>query len=230
MLLGELITNYRREHKLSQRQFAEICGGITNGYISMLENNRNPSTDKPIIPSLDKLKAIARGMNISLQALLEQADDMPVDIAATGKFQDAPPTASNLTPIDQLPRHRVPLIGSIAAGKPIVAETQYDIYVDSPAQADYALTVEGDSMEPLYLNGDVVYIRELPDVDDGRVAVVILDDTAVLKHVYHIENGLLLVSENPKYPPRQATFNEYSVIRILGTVVGYTRMYKKPKA
>ena len=158
----------------------------------------------------------------------EYAAKLGVPISALEGVTDAaPPTYKNLTPIDQLPRHRVPLIGSIAAGKPIVAETQYDIYVDSPAQADYALTVEGDSMEPLYLNGDVVYIRALPDVDDGRVAVVILDDTAVLKHVYHIENGLLLVSENTKYPPRQATFGEYNVIRILGTVVGFTRMYTR---
>lgn len=81
MLIGEIIANYRREHGLSQRQFAEKCGGITNGYISMLENNRNPSTGQPITPSFDKLLRIANGMDMSLRDLIDLADDMPVDIS-----------------------------------------------------------------------------------------------------------------------------------------------------
>jgi repressor LexA len=124
-------------------------------------------------------------------------------------------------------RHKVPLIGSVAAGEPIIADAEFDVYVDSPEDADYALTVEGDSMEPLYLNGDMIYIKTQDDVDDGRVAVVLMDDTAALKHVYHAPNGLLLVSENPKYPPRNITFDDFDVIRILGIPVGYTRMYRR---
>lgn len=80
MTIGEIIRDYRQEHKLSQRQFADKAG-ITNGYISMLENNKNPSTNKPIIPSIDKLAKIAKGMGISLHELLARADDMPVDIS-----------------------------------------------------------------------------------------------------------------------------------------------------
>lgn len=81
MRIGEIISNYRHEHHLSQRQFAEKCGGITNGYISMLENNRNPSTGQPITPSFDKLLCIAKGMDMTLRDLIDLADDMPVDIS-----------------------------------------------------------------------------------------------------------------------------------------------------
>lgn len=80
MTLGEIIKLYRKEHGLSQRQFAERCGDVTNGYISMVEVGRNPATGKPIIPSIDKLYSFARGMGISLHQLVEKADDMPVYI------------------------------------------------------------------------------------------------------------------------------------------------------
>ena len=111
--------------------------------------------------------------------------------------------------------------------EPILAEQDYEAFVsvDTAIRADYALTVRGDSMEPTYLDGDVIYIREQPDVDDGQIAVVLVDDHAALKHVYHEKNGLLLVSENPKYPPMHKSFEDYECIRILGVVAGFTRMY-----
>lgn len=75
--LGELIIEYREKHKLSQRQFATVCG-LTNGFISMLEANRNPKTGKPISPSFASLKSLASAMHISLQELLEVADDTEI--------------------------------------------------------------------------------------------------------------------------------------------------------
>ena len=60
MKLGDIILNYRHEHSLSQRQFASKCNGLTNGYISMIENGLNPNSNKPIVPSLPKLKLLAK--------------------------------------------------------------------------------------------------------------------------------------------------------------------------
>lgn len=80
MNLGELIIAYRKENNMSQRQFAKKCGGVSNGYVSMLENNFNPATSKGITPSLDKLICIAAGMDMSLADLLEKADDVPSDL------------------------------------------------------------------------------------------------------------------------------------------------------
>ena len=81
MKIGELISAYRKEHGLSQRQFAKKCGGVSNGYISMLENNFNPATRKGITPTIEKLTSIASGMDMVLADLLEIVDDMPVDIS-----------------------------------------------------------------------------------------------------------------------------------------------------
>jgi len=77
MTLVEIIIKYRTEHNLSQRAFAERCG-VSNGYISMLEKNRNPSTEAPITPTLPTLRQIAKGLNMSLDELLALADDMEI--------------------------------------------------------------------------------------------------------------------------------------------------------
>lgn len=82
MNIGELILEYRSKHKLSQRQFAKKCGDISNGYISMLENNVNPATNKGITPTIDKLKLIANGMDMNLDDLFRLVDDMPVSLAS----------------------------------------------------------------------------------------------------------------------------------------------------
>lgn len=80
MLLKDIIIRYREVNNLSQRAFAARCN-VTNGYISMLENGKNPSTGKPVIPSLAKLSKIAEGMDMTLQQLLQSADDMEIDIS-----------------------------------------------------------------------------------------------------------------------------------------------------
>lgn len=133
---------------------------------------------------------------------------------------------ANVKPMNTLQPHRVPMLGEVAAGEPIVTEREYEVWVDAPMRADYALTIKGDSMNPTYLEGDVIYIRKQPNVDhDGQVAVVVLDDTATVKHVYRQKDGLLLVSDNPAYPPMFKPFDEYNSVYILGKVVGFTRMY-----
>ncbi len=79
MTLSELLVQYRLSHDLSQRQFAVRCG-VSNGYISMLERNINPSTGDPVAPSLPTLKKIASGMGVTLDTLFSMVDDMPVSL------------------------------------------------------------------------------------------------------------------------------------------------------
>ena len=133
------------------------------------------------------------------------------------------PMPANCIPVKRV---QVPMLGGIAAGEPILAEQQYDAYVEADADLDctYALRVDGDSMEPTVRYGDIVFIRQQEDVDDGRIAAVLVDDSATLKRVYHIPNGLQLLSDNAaKYPPRAVTFEDYDCIRILGLAVAFKR-------
>lgn len=89
MTLSDLVQEYRREHGLSQRQFASICG-LSNGYISMLERNVNPKTGHPVTPSLPALKKIADGMSITLTDLFTRTDDIPVDLLTEGLDETTP--------------------------------------------------------------------------------------------------------------------------------------------
>lgn len=81
MHIGEFINSYLLEHQMSQRQFAKKCG-FSNGYISMLINNSNPKTGKPLVPSLTALLSISKTMGMSLDELIDSVDDMNVDISA----------------------------------------------------------------------------------------------------------------------------------------------------
>ena len=132
----------------------------------------------------------------------------------------------NIRPMNQMHRQRVPLIGQVAAGQPIMAEEDYETFVDAPVDCDAALEIEGNSMVPTYMPGDIIYIKCRPDVSEGQVAVVLIDDTATLKHVYKRPTGLTLISDNPEYAPMMIEASEHDYIAIYGVPVGFTRIYR----
>lgn len=77
MELSEIIKSYRSEHGLSLREFSKMSG-VSNSYLSMLENGRQPRDGKPIVPTLTKLDQIASAMGIRLDDLIKMMDDSPV--------------------------------------------------------------------------------------------------------------------------------------------------------
>ena len=74
MTLREYIVKYREDHRLTQRQFAAICD-LSNTYLKVIEDNFNPKTGKPPVPSLTTIRKIAGGMGMTLQSLIETIDD-----------------------------------------------------------------------------------------------------------------------------------------------------------
>lgn len=123
-------------------------------------------------------------------------------------------------------RKRIPILGGIAAGQPIFAEEEHEAYVsvDENLQCDFALRVEGKSMEPGLHDGDIVFIRQQDDVDDGRIAAVLVDDSATLKRVTHIKGGLRLIGDNPSvFLPTDYLAKDYDNLRILGLAVAFHR-------
>ena len=79
MNIGEVVKEYRDKNKLSQRQFAQRCK-LSNGYISMLEEGKNPKTNEPIVPTIATYKKIADGMHLSIDTLFGLLDDAPIVI------------------------------------------------------------------------------------------------------------------------------------------------------
>ena len=80
MKLSDVIRNYRNEMNMSQREFSRKCG-LSNTYISFIENEKNPKTGRPLIPTLEQYRKIADGMDITVHHLFELLDDdAPVDL------------------------------------------------------------------------------------------------------------------------------------------------------
>lgn len=160
---------------------------------------------------LPRLEALADALGVSAAYLMGWDEPSP-----------ARPLPTGLLPVV---KRRIPILGHVAAGVPIMAEREYEEYEDDTygISCDYVLRVEGDSMEPRVQNGDVVYVREQPDVDDGQIAVVGVDDSVTLKVVYHLPNGLQLVSLNPKYKPMIYTQENTDYLAIIGLAVAYKR-------
>lgn len=80
MKLSAVILKYRDDMKISQREFARRCG-LSNSYISFIENEVNPKTGKPMVPTLEQYQKIASGMNMTVQQLFDLLDDeAPVDL------------------------------------------------------------------------------------------------------------------------------------------------------
>lgn len=218
MTVGEIIKKYREENKISQRQFAARCG-ISNGYISMLENGINPTTGEAPMPSLSALKNIARGMNTSLQNLLTLADDLNVNISTSAIDYEK----YGLRPIV---KKRLPLLGNIACGEPKYADEDRESYIEAGAdiEADFCLRANGDSMINARIHdGDIVFIRSMPQVENGQIAAVIIDDEATLKRVYYYpeNNMMILKPENPKYKDLIYIGQQLEDIHILGLAVAF---------
>lgn len=158
-----------------------------------------------------------------VDAMQRLADLLGVTIADLTDDQNVRmPLPAGLSPVRV---RRIPIIGHVAAGVPIMAEREYEEYEDDTygIACDYVLRVEGDSMEPRIQDGDVVYVRQQPDVDDGQIAVVGVDDSVTLKVVYHMPGGLQLVSLNPKYKPMIYTRDNTDYLAIIGKAVAFKR-------
>jgi len=211
MTLRDKLTKLKTENGLTTDALSERSG-VPKGTINKLLNGETRN------PTAQTLKRLADALGCELEYLCGKPSDIP------GVFRFGESAALPHPDLMPVHRRRIPLIGAIAAGQPMLCEKEIEITdcIDS-IHADFALRVSGDSMIGARIfDGDVVFIRRQDDVDDGQIAAVIVDDRATLKRVYHIRNGLQLLSENPKYPPMIYTYPDCESIRILGRAVSFT--------
>lgn len=118
----------------------------------------------------------------------------------------------------------VPVIGRIACGIPLLAEENVEGYaeLDKRVRADFALRCVGDSMINAHIfDGDLVFIRKQPDVENGEIAAVVIDAEATLKRVYKYRDRIELRPENPLFPVLNYEGEELEQIRIIGKAVSF---------
>ena len=220
MILGDLIKEYRREHGYSMDQFAKMSG-LSKAYISILERNVNPVNNKPVIPSLETIKAVAQAINMDFNDVIAVLDiNQPV------LLKDEPEIPPGFEPMPKM--KKVPLIGAIACGDPITAMENREGEIDVPEDisCDFALRCKGNSMIGAGIHdGDAVYIRIQPEVENGQIAAVRIGDEATLKRVYLHTDYIELRPENPDYESIIRRREEMNDVHIEGKAVGYTHWF-----
>ena len=206
MELQDVIRIRRKELGLSLEQIAQSCG-VGKSIVAKWERGDVKNIRR------DNLAALADVLRVSPLVLMEREEF-------------APNPVTDIPGIVPLPKtYTVPLLGEIACGDPILAEQNIADQIPVPEHikgADFALTCRGDSMINARIHdGDIVYIRQQPDVDDGDIAAVLIDNEATLKRVYKMPGRLQLRAENPAYPPINVEGDDLENVRILGKAIAF---------
>ena len=163
-----------------------------------------------------------RTQNLKRATIIKLAEFFGVSPAAFVGEEENIFTFENITAISE---RRIPLLGKIACGEPIQCNEEH-AFVSAPnaLDADFCLIAKGDSMIGARIHdGDYVFLRAQPTVENGEIAAVVIDDEATLKRVYYYpeEGKLILNAENSKYSPIVYVGEELNKTRILGKAIAF---------
>lgn len=204
---GNRVREKRIELNMTQEELAIKSGYTSRSSINKIELGL---VDLP----QSKISSIASALDVSPAYLL--FGFTPNNISNDTSYKEIRPVQLK----------RFPMLGEIACGKPIFANEEHQTYIDASAsiKADFCLTARGDSMTGARIfNGDIVFIKEQPIVDNGQIAAVIIDNEVTLKRWFYYpeKSKLVLQAENPKYEPYVYVGEELNVIRCLGKAVSF---------
>ena len=183
--------------------------------VKLAKNDLSQYVNGKVEPGQEKLSILGMALNVS------EAWLMGYDVSRVR--DDATPKASNILPMPEI--RKIPLLGTIACGAPVLAEEHIEGQVDIPVNihADFALTCKGDSMiNARIFDGDIVYIRQQDTVENGEIAAVLIETEATLKRVRLFDDHISLEPENPMYKPIVFWNEEMNEVRILGKAVAFT--------
>ena len=191
-MFSEILKQLRKRKGMQQIELASSLG-VSRSTIAMYEKGDR-------MPDYEMMKTIAKFFNVDLNYLYGIAPKKGVCI---------------------------PVYGSVAAGIPIEAITDIEDYEeiteDMARTGNFAaLKIKGASMEPRIVDGDVVIVRLQDDVDNGDIAIVMVNgDEATCKKIKKTPEGVLLISINPNYEPMFYTNREIEEkpVKIWGKVV-----------
>jgi len=191
------IKRLRKERGLSQSQLADALN-ISRTSIGNYEQGIRE-------PSFEMTELIADYFNVDISTF----------------FNDTQP--KNIIPIE---RRAVPMIGNVACGEPITANQEFQSYVEVGANinCDCCLKARGDSMKNIRIyDGDIVFIKRQPMVENGDVAAIIIEDEVTLKRFYYYkENNLIILKpENPEYKDLIYSGSDLERIKVFGKAVAF---------
>ena len=198
--LGSLLS----ELGISQQELADKSGVLKSSISQYLTERATPSN----------INAGKMAKVLSVDPLWLMGYDVPM----RKENSDSGTKFDNIFPIQV---HKYPLLGELACGEPIFMSEERENYVMSGTdiKADFCLIAKGDSMiNARIMDGGIVFIRRQPEVENGEIAAVAIDDEATLKRFYRDEETgtITLVAENPAYSPMVFTEESQKKFTFLG--------------
>ena len=200
--VGQRIFEARKRRKISRKEIADFL----QVHETTIKRYEDGNTKK--LPT-DRLEKIAKYLNTSIEYLM-------------GWEEEQKPQGV-----------KIPVLGTVAAGMPISAVEDILDYEEIPQSWQnqgefFALKIKGDSMEPRMESGDVVIVKQQSDANSGDTVIVLVNgDDATCKKLEKTDNGIMLVSTNPKYPPMFYSLQDIQAkpVVILGKVVELRQKY-----
>ena len=220
----------RKELKMTQKDIADQLGISYQAYSAWERGVKEPSKEK--VNRLEQLLKVPKGYFTEIEIVRlynelsnkgkNQVVEYARDLVQKEKTQQVISVSENLY------EYHVYEKMSAGIGASVYDDRNYDtVYFNEELAHDFASWVSGDSMEPKYQNGSVALIRETGFDYDGAVYAVVCNNQTYIKRVYREENGLRLVSINPKYEDIFITYDEDP--RVVGIIVGNFMPLKEGK-
>ena len=224
MYQPEKLKSRRKELKLTQKEIADQLGISYQAYSAWERRVKEPSKEK--VQRLEQILKVPKGYfteieivrlyNILSNKGKNQVVEYARDLVQKEKTQQVISVSENLY------EYHVYEKMSAGIGASVYDDRNYDtVYFDEELAHDFASWVSGDSMEPKYQNGSVALIRETGFDYDGAVYAVVCNSQTYIKRVYREEEGLRLVSINPRYDDIFISYDEDP--RVVGVIVGTFR-------
>lgn len=208
ILMLELYKNIKRRRqqlKMTQTDLALKMGYADKSMIAKIEKG---NVDLP----QSKILAFANVLETTPGELM-------------GWDYEAEPTET-VDNIYKLNKIKLPMLGKVACGEPIFADEDRESYImiGTDIGADFCLQCQGDSMINARIHdGDIVFVKKTDIVENGEIAVVIIDDEATLKRFFYYreQNLVILKPENPKYQDIILTGEQLNQVRVIGRAVAF---------
>lgn len=214
---GVRLQQIMKERNMTQADIVRACQPYAEKYKTRIgRSDISQYISGKYLPMQNKLFILALGLNVN------EAWLMGFDVDPARKERKAHDLASDV--IRRVETKKFPMLGEIACGEPIAAHQEYETFVEANASlnADFCVTAKGDSMIMARIfDGDIVFIKEQPTVNNGEIAAVVVENDVTLKRVYLYENRLELRPENPTYPVLNYEGPELDSVRILGKAVAF---------
>ena len=189
--------------------------------IKLNKNDLSQYVNGKVIPKQRKLTILSMALNVDEAWLMGYDVPMSLNLAFEQDVSEITKKYPNIKPVRL---KRFPMLGEIACGEPVfmTEDKEHVVMADMDIKADFCLTAKGDSMiNARIFEGDIVFIRSQPVVENGEIAAVAIEDEATLKRVYYYpdKSKLILCPENSAYEPLVFIGEELNSIRILGKAV-----------